>query len=259
MSLGHSFDGFIVDLDGVVYVGQTPVPGAPEALAALQAMGKAVVFVTNDPRSSRAAFAARLRHLGVPASDWQVVTCGTATADYLRSVGSPPTYVVGSAGLESEIARAGCRLVDASAAHTASAAVIGCHEGLCYEELAAATRAVGAGAELLATNRDATFPTPAGPAPATGAIVAAVETATGRRARVLGKPGRQIFHTALGLLGRAKRIAVVGDSLQSDIAGGRAVGLSTILVLTGSSRAEDIDRSATRPDAVLPALRDLVG
>lgn len=258
MSLADAFDGFIIDLDGVVYVDGVPLPGAVEALQALAAVGKPVVFLTNDPRGSRASIVARLQSLGLATAPSHVLTSGAAVAAYLRSLGSRPTYVIGSADLKAEIAWTGSPLVHDDAAATAEVAVVGCYPGVNYQELRAASTAIRAGAEFLATNRDPTFPTIDGPAPATGAILAAVETATGQSARVLGKPDRHIFETAAALLGGVDRVAVVGDSLQSDIAGGQAAGLATVLVLTGTSQLADLTASAPHPDAVLPSLANLL-
>jgi glycerol-1-phosphatase len=132
--------------------------------------------------------------------------------------------------------------------------VVGGHEKFDYDELRAAATAVGGGAALYATGRDAAFPTADGPMPATGAILAAIETATNVTAVVLGKPSRYVFEIAREALTDRERVAMIGDHLASDIAGAKAAGLDAILVLTGSTTRADLDRSSIRPDYVLDSL-----
>jgi glycerol-1-phosphatase len=240
----RGYDGFIVDLDGVVWLGGRPIEGSAEALAKLRAEGVGLVFLTNDPQSSRDDYAARLSAIGVATTPDQVVTSAAATARFLarheRFAGAQ-VLAVGSAALRRELREAGLRLLPTSDARRARAVVVGAHRGFDYEELGAATTAVLAGAELFATGRDATYPTASGPRPATGAIVAAIETATGAAAIVLGKPQRAVFELARAALGDRERVAMIGDDLVADIAGAKRAGLDAILVLSGTMRMEDLD------------------
>src|SRR5205807_6052805 len=121
-----------------------------------------------------------------------------------------------------------------------------------------ASQAVRRGAVFYATGRDPAFPMPDGPWPATGAILAAVETAAGRRAHVVGKPEPDMFRVALELLPAGGRYAVIGDRLDSDVAGGRAAGLFTILVLTGSATEEEARDASPAPDVVVPDLKSIL-
>ena len=139
----------------------------------------------------------------------------------------------------------------------AEVAVVGGHEGFDYRELRAAVAAVRAGARLLATGRDAVFPMPDGPWPATGAILAAIETAGGVRAVVVGKPERVMFDIACEALSGCARIGVIGDHLTTDIEGARRVGLAAILVLTGLTSQADLERAPVTPDLVLDSLAAL--
>ena len=259
--IADHFDGFVLDLDGVVYVGDRAVPGAVEAIQALRARGKRILFLTNDPRGSREEYAAKLRRLGVPAERDDVLTAGAATAMYLRqheAVEGRAAFVIGTGALKAEIAAAGLRLVGKEEGREADVVVVGLHEGFDYHELRVAVQAVARGAGFYATNRDASFPMPDGPWPATGAVVTAVETASGRRAVAVGKPERFIFDLARDLLKPCRRLVVVGDRLDSDVAGGRAAGLATVLVLSGSTRAGDLDGAPFRPDFVVPSLAAVV-
>ena len=134
--------------------------------------------------------------------------------------------------------------------------VVGGHAGFDYDQLRVATVAVRAGAELWATGRDATYPTPTGLLPGTGALVAAVETASERRARVAGKPEPPMFEAAKRRLA-GDRIAMVGDTLDADIAGGARAGLATILVLSGRTDRVDLEQAEIQPDTVVADLAAL--
>lgn len=260
MSLVEAYDGWVVDLDGVIWVGDRPVPGADRAIARLRAEGKRIVFLTNDPRGSRDAFARRLRTAGVPADPEQVVTSSAALAAFLRHEEGPGrrAYAIGSPALKRELIDAGLVLVDGQDRERIDLVAVGGHEDFDYEELRIAAGGLGAGAELYATNRDPTYPMPDGPRPGTGAILAAVETAAGRRAHVVGKPESSIFRMACSKLSGCRRIAVVGDGLEPDIVGGQRAGLATILVLSGGTSSEDLARTGIQPDHVLADLGALI-
>ena len=256
----RSYDGLIVDLDGVVWVGDAPVPGAPAALAALRSAGTSLLFLTNDPRSTRGEYARRLCALGVEATEADIVTSAAATAAFLaerEATRVRHVYAIGSPALKSELEAVGLVLVERTRAPNADAVVVGGHEGFDYDELRTAALAVRAGARLFATGRDAVFPMPGGPWPGTGSILAAVETASNATALVIGKPEPYIFDIARSRLAAGGRLAVVGDHLVSDIEGGRRAGLETILVLTGATTPEDLKISPMQPDAVLASLADL--
>jgi glycerol-1-phosphatase len=251
------FDGFALDLDGVVWLSGQPIAGSAEAIAALRARGRRVVFLTNDPRSTRDQYAERLRSIGVEADAADVLTSAAAVAEQLvRDVPGAMTLVLGSDALRRELAVAGLNVADAGEGPV-DAVVVGGHAGFDYAELHAAMSAVRAGARLWATNRDPVYPTAKGLLPGTGAIVAAVETASGQVARVAGKPEPPMFEAARRHLA-AERPAVVGDSLDSDIGGGDDAGFGTILVLTGRADASDVDGARVRPDIVLPDLAALI-
>lgn len=253
-------DGLIVDLDGVVWIGPSAVPGSGAALAELQADGVRLVFLTNDPSGSRAEYVERLRGHGVSAEEHEIVTAGSALAAFLgeREAPGTRTYVIGSTSLKRELERVGIELLAGEAGRDADVVAVGGHSGFDYGELRLATQALKRGARLYAAGRDATFPMPDGPWPATGSIVAAVEVAGGTTAISVGKPEPYIFDLARSLLDGCRRVAIVGDNLDSDIAGGTRAGLTTILVLTGTSRREDVARAEFKPDLVLPDLAALV-
>jgi ribonucleotide monophosphatase NagD (HAD superfamily) len=185
----------------------------------------------------------------------EVVTVGAATQHLLPDRGGGTAFVVGSQALVDHVADAGMRVVNRTRfASRADVVVVGGHDDLRYEELRDAAQAVTRGAELLATARDASFPMPDGPWPGTGAVLAAIETAAGRRAdRVVGKPERPLYDTVLDRLGRPDRVLGVGDRMEADVAGAHAAGLDAALV--GVPRAPGADRP---PELVAETLAELV-
>jgi HAD superfamily hydrolase (TIGR01450 family) len=251
------FDGLIVDLDGVVWRGEDPIPGSAEALRKLRVRGVQVVFLTNDPTSARANYAERLTEIGIPASASEIVTSGSALATLiLRSEGfGRVACVIGSAALKQELSAVGLQLCESREAEIVA---VGGHTGFNYAELRIAAQAVLRGARLYGAGRDATFPMPDGPWPATGSILAAVETATSATATVAGKPEAPIFEMARSLLPGCRHVAVVGDRLDSDIEGGKRAGFTTILVLTGTTTRADLRGALIEPDAVVDDLAGLV-
>lgn len=198
----HEFDGLIVDLDGVVWLGPEPIPGSAAALTALRERGVRLLFLTNDPRGSRAEYAERLARLGVDANERQIVTSGSALASFVRERegAGARVFVIGSPSLMAELARAELDVVGGDAGREAAVVAVGGHERFDYGELRIATHALRRGARLYAAGRDATFPMPDGPWPGTGSIVAAVEVAGGTSAIAVGKPEPVIFGLARELL-----------------------------------------------------------
>src|SRR5215472_8073469 len=254
------YDGLIIDLDGVVWRGSDPIPGAAEAIAAVRGGGTPVLFITNEPRHSRNALAERLTEIGIPATAADVITSAAVAARVAGSLPGPVNrraLVVGPPALHDEIKGAGFRLVACEEAREAEVVIAGGHEGFDYRELRAATAAVRAGARLLATGRDAVFPAPDGPWPATGAILAAIETAGGMPAVVVGKPERIMFDIARKELAGCARIGVIGDHLTADIEGAKRAGLDAILMLTGATSQADLKQAPIPPDLVLDSLAAL--
>jgi len=260
MALADSFDGFLVDLDGVVWIGREPVAGAVEALRALTEEGKELVFVTNNPGRPPATYAERLRLVGIEVADERVVTAGVTTARFAADrVGTGASaFVIGAPGLKEAAAEAGLALLDGEAARRADAVLVSGHRDFNYEELLTATMAIGRGAALFATSRDPTLPMPDGPWPGTGAVLAAVETASEKRAEIGGKPEPHLFEQARALIPGAERVAMVGDRIASDIVGAQRAGLPGVLVLSGACTREDAAAAEPPPDYVLDDLGGLL-
>jgi HAD superfamily hydrolase (TIGR01450 family) len=251
------FDGFALDLDGVVWLSKEPIPGAPEAIAAIREHGP-TVFLTNDPRSTREEVAANRERIGAPTPVEDIVTSASATAETIAAERPGASVLaVGRSALAAELGRLGIEPLLPAEDARADVVVIGGASDLTAELLRITHAAVLAGGELWATNADPAYPTAKGLAPGTGAFVAAVEYSTGASARVPGKPHHEIFDRVREHL-CAERPIMVGDSLDADIAGAAAAGMASALVLSGrTSRADLEGETPARPDHVfddLPAI-----
>jgi HAD superfamily hydrolase (TIGR01450 family) len=259
MSLADKFDGFLVDLDGVVWEGREMLPGAVQALVSLLEAGKKIVFVTNNSVKPPESYAGRLREAGVSIPDERVVTAGVATARLAAERLGPggTAFVIGAPGFKEMVAAAGLTLLDGESGADAQGVVVSGHREFDYGELLTATRMLQRGASLFATSRDPTLPMPGGAWPGTGATLAAVETASGCEAEIGGKPEHHLFEQARALMPGAERVAMVGDRISSDIEGGRRAGLETILVLSGATSREEAESAAPPPDHIVESLADL--
>jgi glycerol 3-phosphatase-2 len=240
-----AYDHILLDLDGCVWVGEECTRGAPGAIEEVRSAGKSVSFLTNDPRRSPEEYVRKLWSLGVRASLEEVITVGAAIQHLLA--GRQPTlsvYVIGAPAIFRHVAESGARIVnDREDAASADLVVIAGHDDLHFSELRAATQAVLAGAEMITAGRDRTFPASDGMWPGTGAIVAALEYATDRVAQIVGKPHPQMFRTALDRVGPGGTL-VIGDRIESDLAGAAAAGLDGAIVLTGVSTREAAEKAA---------------
>jgi HAD superfamily hydrolase (TIGR01450 family) len=260
MALADQFDGFLVDLDGVVWIGREGVPGAAEALRTLIDGGKEIVFVTNNPARPPSTYVERLREMGVPVSDGRVVTAGVVTAELAAAaVGEGGTaFVIGAPGFKDTARKTGLELLEGEAARQADAVLVSGHREFDYEELLTATLALQGDASLFATSHDPTLPMPGGAWPGTGSILAAVETASGATAEIGGKPEHHLFERACALIPGAERVAMVGDRLASDIEGGHRAGLETVLVLSGAGTRAEAEAADPAPDHIVENLAGLL-
>jgi len=252
------YDTFLLDLDGCVWVGDQPTPGAVEAVGELRAAGRRLAFVTNDARHGEDDVVRKLWGLGFRASREEVVTAGGALQHVLAESVHATAFVIGSAAVHRHVTDAGLRILNRSdLADRADVVVVSGHERFDFAELRGAVQATLRGAPVWCTSRDATFPMPDGPWPATGSVVAAVEAATGATAQSVGKPEPQLFLTALDRLGPGRAL-VIGDRLDADVAGARAAGLDGAIVLTGATSAAMADAADPAPAFVAGSLAELL-
>jgi 4-nitrophenyl phosphatase len=248
----------VFDLDGVIYRGDEPIPGARELVAWLHRKAVLVRFATNNSMVTRDGYAARLGGMGIPAEAAEIVTSTSATVTHLANHEPDVRTVlaIGADGMREELEAAGLRVTMAGTAGANGrydALVVGLDPHLDYGRLAAGMEAVGHGARLIATNADARYPTPSGFLPGAGAIVAALATATGVEPHVIGKPEPAMFRSILEETGvPGSESVVVGDNPDADVAGAHRAGCAAILVLTGvadASLAATL-RGERQPDAV---------
>ena len=243
------YDSFLLDLDGVMFLGDQPIAGAPEAVERLRLLGKGLAFVTNNSSRTQEAVAEHLLSVGVKASPGEVETSGLATATILAERGVGTAFVVGEQGIRQALGGVGITVVDGQA-RSADAVVIGWDRGVDYDKLMNAALLVQRGALFIATNADVSYPAPGGERwPGAGALLAAVEATVGRRAEVIGKPQAPILIQALARAGGGRPL-VVGDRIDTDIAGAAGLGWDSLLVLTGISAAADAASADPAPTYV---------
>jgi HAD superfamily hydrolase (TIGR01450 family) len=235
-SLREQHDVLLFDLDGTLFLGGTALPGAPEALADAAEAGCRIGYLTNNGSRNAGQVVDHLRELGFAAEEPEVVTSGQAASRLLADRLQPgdAVVVVGSKALAGEVTAAG--LTVAERAEQARAVIQGHSPDTGWRDLAEACLAIRAGAVWVATNVDATLPAERGELPGNGSMVAALVTATGVQPLVAGKPEAALFHEAV-LRASAERPLMVGDKLETDIAGANGVGMPSLLVLTGVSHA----------------------
>jgi 4-nitrophenyl phosphatase len=246
---------FLFDLDGVFYKGKESRVkiGGTEAVEALREGDRGLFVLTNNSTDSTETVYSRLREFDIPVKKEEVLTSGLLTAEYLRQKhGQVSYFLVGEDGLEVEMRRFGHKRVRGE---RADFVVIGLDRGVTYAKLDQAARLARSGAGLVATHSSRLYMYKSGPAIATGPLVKAIEYGSGKRAAVIGKPSPLMFKIALERAGRSKAEAVmIGDQVDTDLAGAKRAGIDSILVTSG------IDRSPGRysPLAVLPNVDDIV-
>lgn len=258
MGLSGGYRAYIIDLDGVVYLLDDPIPGSIEALAGLIEDGVPFVFLTNNSSSTPAQYVHKLRGMGLEVEPGTFVTSGQAVARHLAARwpdGGARAFVIGEEGLKSEVEGAGLALVGLKDAGRADVVVVGWDRTFDFEKLKAAVVAIRKGAHYVATNTDNTYPTPDGLWPGAGALVAAVSTGAGVEPYVAGKPNPLIVDLALERMGASRRqTLLIGDRLDTDIAVGLAAGVDTLLVLSGISSLDEVARTGVRPTSVAESL-----
>ena len=257
-AVAERYDALLIDLDGVVYRGDEVIPGA-EALREVRRMGPRTLFLTNNSSKSPAHVADKLARLGVQAAPEEILTSGVATATMLRreGFGGASAFVVGENGLREALTAAEIRILDGQPL-AAELVVVGWDRSVDYEKLRTASLLVQRGARLVATNADASYPAPDGLWPGAGAILSSITTTTGVTPTVVGKPHRPMFDAAIELTG-AKAPLVVGDRLDTDIAGAMAMGWDSLLVFSGAANPSELMWSDRVPTYVANDLTGLLG
>ncbi len=245
-------------MDGVLWRGDEPLPMMPELFTFLRHHHIPFALATNNSRKSQQDYINKLASMNVPdIQSNQIITSGTATAQYLKSQhpNGGKVYVVGGDGLVEVLETAGFTIADKDADFV----VVGIDFNLTYDKLRRATILIRNGATFIGTNPDVTFPSPEGLVPGAGSLLALIEVATDVQPIVIGKPKPAMFEVALENLGtQAHETLMIGDRLGTDIRGGHQTGMKTALVLTGVESQESMDQSNLKPDVVLQGLPELI-
>ena len=253
----NQIKALILDADGVVWKGDHPIGDLKEIFKKLNQKGIEYCFATNNSTKSIANYLERFAGFHIPATQGQIFTSGKTTADILkeRYPNGGNVFVVGMEGLIQTLKGAGFDHSDTNPL----AVVVGLDKEVTYSKLSTATLLIRQGIPFIATNADKTFPSPEGLVPGAGSIVAALIASTDTNPEVIGKPHTPIFTQALAYLNkRPEEVLVVGDRLETDIAGGQATGCKTAVVLSGVSTREVCEAWAPPPDVIADNLSQLV-
>jgi len=247
----------LIDMDGVLYRGQTGLPGGPELLTFLRERGIRYLLVTNNSTLTPAEFVVRLDGMGLRVSEEEIVTSGVATATYLTTLAPKGTKVnvVGEPALLEEISKRGFVIGGRDAKYV----VCGWDKGISFEKLKTACLAIRDGATFIGTNADKTYPLEKDIIPGAGSILASLIAATDIEPIVVGKPEPIIVEQSLSILGaKPEETAILGDRLDTDILGGYRAGITTIMLLTGISTAEEAAEFEAPPDIIYDDLPTLI-
>ena len=249
-------EGYLIDMDGVIYRGSQLIPGADRFINHLLDNDIPFLFLTNNSQRTRRDVAKKLDRMGITVPESHVYTCAMATARFLAQQKPHGTaYVIGEGGLLQALHLNGYAIVD----HDPDYVVVGEGRSFNFEMLETAVKMISRGAKLIATNMDPNCPTQDGLRPGCGAIVATLEAATGRKAFSVGKPSPIMMRAAQTELGlEAHETIMIGDTMETDILGGIQVGYRTILVLSGGTAQEDLVNFTYRPDEIIESVNDLV-
>ncbi len=247
---------WLIDMDGVLVHEETAIPGAAAFLARVAEVGMRYMVMTNNSIYTPRDLSARLRASGLDVPEAHIWTSALATARFVRKQrpgGS--AFVIGEAGLTTALHDAGYTLTERDPDYV----VLGETRTYSFERVTRAIRLVLGGARFLATNPDPSGPTPDGPVPATGAVAALISRATGVEPYFVGKPNPLMVRSALNALdAHSETAALIGDRMDTDIKSGLEAGMHTVLVLTGSTAAGDVDRYPFRPSQIVASIADLV-
>ncbi len=253
------FPGYVLDLDGTVYLGNALLPGAQRTVEALRAAGSRVVFLSNKPLETRAAYADKLTRLGIPTTPDDVINSSWVLARWLERESAGATlFVIGEPPLLNELRASGFRLSEQPG--EVDFVVASFDRTFDYRKLQIAFDAIRAGARFIATNADRYCPVPGGGLPDAAAVIGAIEGCTGKPVEVVvGKPSPI---TARAILDRlelpASECLIVGDRLETDVLMGQEAGMATAIVLTGVTTPDLLAASPIQPDYVLHRLDELL-
>jgi 4-nitrophenyl phosphatase len=248
---------WLIDMDGVLYHGNQRMPGAAEFIAALQGGKVSFLLVTNNSTLTPEEYVAKVAGMGIEVKPGDVLTSSIATAEYLSRIAPPgaPVQMIGEDGLRTALLDKGFELVDRGGDYV----VVGMNRQLTFDMLGRANLAIRAGAKFIGTNPDLTLPVEEGQILGNGAILVALEAASGVKPFIIGKPQISLLQIGMERLGVTKQnTAILGDRVETDILGGQNADLITVMVLSGVSTREDLNHLGLHPDFVFENVSKLV-
>ena len=249
--------GFICDMDGVIYHGNTLLNGVKEFVEWLNKNGKRFLFLTNNSQKTPRELQQKLARMGLDVDERHFHTAALATASFLQSQGASTAYVVGDAGLTNALYNVGVTINDVDPEYV----VIGETENYNFENICRAVRLVNKGAKLIVTTSDITTPTETGEMPACKALIAPIEAATNRQAYFVGKPNPLMMRAAMNRFHEigihSPDVAMIGDRMDTDMVAAIESGLDPVLVLSGVSSRETVQHFPYRPRLILNGVGDI--
>ncbi len=251
----------ILDMDGVLWKADAPIGDLPKTFDRMHARGLKLAFATNNGTQTPEQYVERLARLGVHIEPWQVVTSALGIANLLiqKIPSGSPIFVIGGVGVKTALRECGFKLLSTKTAESAKAVVMGIDPEIDFEKMGEAALLVRSGIPFYATNPDKTFPTPRGQIPGAGAWISVIVTATGVEPVYAGKPAPYLLELARTRLDTSKELTlVVGDRLETDIAGGQAAGMRTALVLSGISTRAQAEGWKPKVDIIVEDLATLI-
>ncbi|GAB3171401.1 HAD-IIA family hydrolase [Myceligenerans halotolerans] len=247
---------WLTDMDGVLVHEGTALPGAADFVERLRDKDVPFLILTNNSIFTARDLRARLASSGIEVPEDAIWTSALATAQFLHDqIPGGSAYVIGEAGLTTALYQAGYTLTESDPDYV----VLGETRTYSFEAITKAIRLIHGGARFIATNPDVTGPSQEGPLPATGSVAAMITAATGRKPYFVGKPNPILFRSALNQIGAHSEVtAMIGDRMDTDVLGGLEAGLQTFLVLTGSTRPDEVQDHPFRPSRVVDSIADLI-
>ena len=253
--------GLILDMDGVLWHDSEPIGNLPDVFVKIRDLGLDFVLATNNSTKTVEEYQEKLNNFGVQVKSKQILTSGVATFHYLQDsyTGKKMVYIVGSESLKNDARKRGFTVFLEGEQKQADFVIVGLDSTITYEKICYAARQIRSGAKFIATNTDATFPTPSGMVPGAGTMVSAVQTASETEPLVIGKPASNLYIQAMKVMSLTpKQVLCVGDRLATDVLGAQNGGFNSAFLLSGVNSLEDLKKWEPQPDIVAENLTALI-